>query len=200
MTEPYRIRSPETWAQARDDYVAGLNAEAVCRRHDLGLSAFRRRARKYGWRRVDQDDPSPTDPDFSIYGDINGDEQIEIARLRFIHALEHGKSTEALRWRRLWYELRDERDTLDADLFPGMSRREIIALLAADTPDDEHPDEAVALSSPVRESPSSAPATLENVHDVHSIFSGVHILETDRPSKRAARRLRGREGRPPGGP
>jgi hypothetical protein len=195
MTHTYRIRSPEVWIQARDDYLAGLDAEAVCRRHDLGLSAFRRRARKYGWRRRDQDDPAPTGPDFSIYGDIVGDEQIETARLRFLHALEHGKSTEALRWRRLWYELRAERDTLDADLFPGMSRKEIIALLAAGTPEDEHPDEASALLAPEGELASSSPASREKVHDVHSIFSGVHFSDDARPSKRAARRRRGRGNR-----
>ena len=42
MTEPYRIREAAIWAQARTDYLSGLSAEAVCRRHDLGLSVNRR--------------------------------------------------------------------------------------------------------------------------------------------------------------
>jgi hypothetical protein len=140
MTEPYRIRSPETWAQARDDYLAGLDAESVCRRHDLGLSAFRRRARKYGWRRVDQDDPAPRDPDrdldLSIYDDVTAEEQIRMARQRFTRALDHGRPMEAARWRRLWRELCAETQALDADLFPGMGRAEVAALLAADARDD----------------------------------------------------------------
>ena len=66
MTEPYRIREAAIWAQARTDYLSGLSAEAVCRRHDLGLSAFRRRARKYGWRRSDQVEPPPGELDLNL--------------------------------------------------------------------------------------------------------------------------------------
>jgi len=189
MTEPYRIRSAQTWVLARDDYLAGMGAEAVCRRHDLGLSAFRRRARKHGWRRVDQDDPPPGDLDLSIYDDINTDDQADMARLRFIQALNQGKSTEAARWRRLWLELRDTIDAFDAELFPGQTRGQIRALLAAEPPGDQtgDEDEVLALAPPASLPPSrlaasrlaasrlAAPvptATLENVHDVHAIFSG----------------------------
>ena len=42
------------WAAARDEYLAGSPAEAVCRRHDLRLATFRRRALREGWRRMDQ--------------------------------------------------------------------------------------------------------------------------------------------------
>jgi hypothetical protein len=172
MTETYRIRSVDTWIRARDDYLAGLDAEAVCRRYDVGLSAFRRRARKYGWRRIDQDDPSPGDPGLSIYADIDADDQVETARLRFVQALSHGKATEAMRWRRLWLELRDQIDAIDAELFPGQSRAQINALLAADAADDdETEEEALLLAMPPREHPSSGPASVEKVHDVHSIFS-----------------------------
>lgn len=140
MTHTYRIRSAETWAQARDDYLSGLCAEAVCRRHDLGLSAFRRRAGKYGWRRMDQDDPAPDDQELSIYDDIAPDDQVRTARLRFVQALDRGRAVEAARWRRLWHELRAEADAVDAQLFPGMGPAEITAFLA-DEPndiDDEH--------------------------------------------------------------
>ena len=124
MTEPYRIRSAETWAQARDDYLAGLSAETVCRRHDLGLSAFRKRARRHGWRRVDQDDPAPDDG-LSIYDDIDMDDQLELARLRFNQALSYGRATEAVRWRRLWLELGEARDRFESDLFQGMTPEQI---------------------------------------------------------------------------
>jgi hypothetical protein len=175
MTEPYRIRSAQTWVLARDDYLAGMGAEAVCRRHDLGLSAFRRRARKHGWRRVDQDDPPPGDLDLSIYDDINADDQADMARLRFIQALNQGKSTEAARWRRLWLELRDTIDAFDAELFPGQTRAQISALVAAELPGDQSgdEDEVLALAPPASRLAAPVPtATLENVHDVHAIFSG----------------------------
>lgn len=168
MTEPYRIRSPETWAQAREDYLSGMAAEAVCSRHDLGLSAFRRRARREAWRRADQDDPAPADPDLSIYDDIEMDEQADLARLRFIEALNRGRSVEAARWRRLWLEMRRETDTLDAELFRGMSRQEISAALTAERHQLDAEDERLALAGPDR--PPALPRP-ENVHDVHAIFS-----------------------------
>lgn len=132
MTDVYRIRSVQIWAQARDDYLSGLSAETVCRRHDLGLSAFRRRARQYGWRRSDQVPPPPGELDLSIYADVGLDDQIDTARLRFVQALEQGKATEARRWRRLWQELVEATAALDADMFPGKSREEVAALIAAD--------------------------------------------------------------------
>lgn len=53
----YRIRSDETWARARDAYLAGETAEEVAFRFDLGLSTLHARAREEGWRRSDQQDP-----------------------------------------------------------------------------------------------------------------------------------------------
>ncbi len=53
----YRIRSDETWAKARDAYLAGETAEEVAFRFDLTLGSLRHRARIENWRRVDQDDP-----------------------------------------------------------------------------------------------------------------------------------------------
>lgn len=148
MTEPYRIQPAATWVQARDDYLSGMSAETVCRRHDLGLSAFRRRARKYGWRRMDQDDPPPGEVDLSIFNDLTDDDQVELARLRFIEALNHGKSTEARRWRRLWLELRDAAEAFDAEFFRGMSPAEIAAFRAAPRDDDESGQEALLLGPP----------------------------------------------------
>lgn len=166
MTEPYRIRSPETWARAREDYLAGMDAEAVCSRHDLGLSALRRRARREGWRRLDQDHPAPAD--LSIYDDVQSDEQVELARLRFVRALHQGKSVEAARWRRLRLEMRREDDALDADLFPGMGRGEIRTFLVAERDQIDAEEDRLALAAPERRPALARP---ENVHDVHAIFS-----------------------------
>ena len=208
MTYPYRIHAPEVWAQARDDYLAGLEAEAVCRRHDLGLSAFRRRARKYGWRRVDQTDPKPAGPNLAIYDDLTPDEEVEMARLRFVHALEQGRPMEAIRWRRLWKEMKAEADAMDALLFPGEEKYTFRLHLADDPLGDETEEEFLLLSAdpddvldePLGEPAPSDPAPVENVHDVHSIFSRVHNSDLPRPSKRAGRRRRGRERRREGDP
>ncbi|MDQ8029332.1 MAG: hypothetical protein REJ23_11440 [Brevundimonas sp.] len=210
MTYPYRIRSPEVWVQARDDYLAGLDAEAVCRRHDLGLSAFRRRARKYGWRRRDQPDSRPDVTSLEIYDDFSPYEEVETARLRFVHALERGKPMEAIRWRRLWLEMKAESDAEERLRFPGEPPY-LFRLCEANEPlETESEEEFRLLSSPSAvtepdtppqgEPEASDAVTRENVHDVHSIFSGVHISDEPRPSKRSARRQKGRVGRQRSGP
>lgn len=200
MTEPYRIRSPETWAQARDDYLAGLDAEAVCRRYDLGLSAFRRRARRHGWRRIDQDDPAPGDLDLAIYDDITSDDQLEMAYLRFVQALNHGRAVEAARWRRLWLEMRAENAALDADLFPERSPAEVAALVAAEREADERAEDARLLAAPALSAALPAPAPAEKVHNVHSAFSSAHFPADEPtppapPLSRAERRRQQREAR-----
>lgn len=143
MTDVYRIRAVQTWAQARDDYLSGMSAETVCRRHDLGLSAFRRRARKYGWRRSDQVEPPPGETDLSLYHDVDLDDLAQTARLRFVEALEHGKSTEARRWRRLWEELKAVCRQADADFFQGMSREEITRLRDLERREIDEEDKAL---------------------------------------------------------
>src|SRR5690606_16272124 len=46
-----KYRGPETWARAREAYVAGESAPSVARRFDVGLSNLRRRAMAEGWTR-----------------------------------------------------------------------------------------------------------------------------------------------------
>lgn len=164
MTELYRIRPADVWVQARDDYLSGLSAETVCRRHDLGLSAFRRRARRYGWRRSDQVDPPPGELNLALYDDLTPEEQIATARLRFLEALEVGKATEARRWRRLWIELCDARNAIDAEFMAGMTPQEMAASLAEDAGTDETEDEARLLGAPRL----TGPETLELCTKVHS--------------------------------
>ncbi|MDQ1153848.1 hypothetical protein QE389_001047 [Brevundimonas sp. SORGH_AS 993] len=143
MTEPYRIREAAIWAQARADYLSGLSAEAVCRRHDLGLSAFRRRARKYGWRRSDQVEPPPGELDLNLYSDIEMDDLAATARLRLAEAVENGRATEAQRWRRLAADLTRQARTFDEEFFQGMSREEILASLETMRREIAEEDEAL---------------------------------------------------------
>lgn len=96
----YRVRTPETWAKAREDYVAGVPGPEVAEKYDLGLSALRARAREEGWRRRDLDDPDPEpfDPDAP---------PPDLAKLaaaawaRAARAVEKGRVLEAHRWTRL---------------------------------------------------------------------------------------------------
>ena len=57
-----RTGDARRWDAARDEYLAGSPAEAVCRRHDLRLATFRRRAREKGWRRMDQPEADAPEP------------------------------------------------------------------------------------------------------------------------------------------
>lgn len=41
--------SPEVWAQARRDYLAGYTASAVSKRYGMSVDALRKRASKQGW-------------------------------------------------------------------------------------------------------------------------------------------------------
>jgi hypothetical protein len=104
MSAPYRSRSAETWDQARDAYLAGEPAEGVCARFDLGLSNFRNRARREGWRRADQADPDPVGLDDGLDDedlDAIADADLQrMARRRMTSAARRGHVGEALRWAR----------------------------------------------------------------------------------------------------
>jgi len=51
--------SPEVWAQARRDYLAGFTAAVVCARYDMTVDALRKRASKEKWKRRRGIEPSP---------------------------------------------------------------------------------------------------------------------------------------------
>ena len=99
---PRRIRPKAAWDRAREDYLAGATAEEVCRRHDLGLSAFKDRARQTQWRRADQPAPDPLDDALDL--DIQPEPRermLDRAWRRVSRAIDHGHSTEAMRWMRV---------------------------------------------------------------------------------------------------
>lgn len=106
-TRTYRVRSVETWDQARKAYLAGDTARVVCRRFGLGLSAFRLRAREEGWRREDQDDPDPYDPEAELEAveDIDLAAMAQAARRRLQLALVDGEARDAVRWLDLFQTL-----------------------------------------------------------------------------------------------
>ncbi|MEI9963542.1 MAG: hypothetical protein WDM92_01285 [Caulobacteraceae bacterium] len=113
-----RARSEETWAQARDDYAAGFSAVQVCARYDIGLRAFRDRARREGWRRADLPDPEPAcfeEEDAADHGPpTSGEDLAAVARRAAARAVRRGRLAEARGWLKLTRELMalagDERD------------------------------------------------------------------------------------------
>ncbi|MBA4001002.1 hypothetical protein, partial [Brevundimonas sp.] len=106
------------WDAARDEYLAGSPAEAVCRRHDLRLATFRRRALREGWRRMDQPQPdTPPQQDEPLVipeapsGAI-GDAPLTAAQMldrcwsHIQAAVAAGRVIEARGWMRLYKDLK----------------------------------------------------------------------------------------------
>lgn len=177
MTDAYRIRTDETWAEARADYLIGFTAEEVCRRHDIGLSALRQRARREGWRRTDQDDPVAADDDLDVFDDVEAPDLVDMAWRRLAAAVARGRAADAARWQRIHAQLlaraqeeatRDHSDVLTAARDAAL-------------PPEQRPVPWPRLR-----------ATGENVHDLHSNYPEA-ADEADLP--RAERRRRLREAR-----
>lgn len=113
---PRRIRPDSVWDEARDDYLTGFSAEEVCRRHDLGLSAFWTRAREGGWRRADQPPPPLHDDDLDLDAPREPrDRMLDKAWRRASLALDAGRSTEAMRWMRFHAMLLEAERAEDRD-------------------------------------------------------------------------------------
>lgn len=102
MTQGHITRSAATWDAARDAYLAGQSAPAVCERFHLNESTFRDRSRREKWRRADQPDPEPHQevptealplPDM--------EETFRIASARVTLAVRENRIEDALRWGRI---------------------------------------------------------------------------------------------------
>src|SRR5690606_14516601 len=108
-----RSAPDEVWAAARDDYLSGLSAPEVCRRHGVGVTALRARAAREGWRRMDQpwappNRLDPFDEGVDLEQQLDGDlDRIEpgqlawVAHRRMMRAVLRGDAGEAMRWRRV---------------------------------------------------------------------------------------------------
>ena len=175
MTDPYRIRSDEAWTEARADYLTGFSAEEVCRRHDIGLSALRKRARREGWRRSDQADPALADDDLDVFDDLEPGELVEMAWRRSAAAIARGSAADAARWLRI-HAVLHARAQAEAEALRADASREAY----------QQTLEPVRRTPP----PPRLSPTGENVHDVHPKFPG---SPDDAPLPRAERRRRLRE-------
>jgi len=170
-TQGYRIHSAETWIQARDDYLTGFSADEVCARYDMGLSAFRARARREGWRRVDQSDPDVVIEDLSILPDAGLTDMVRAAWKRMSAAILLGRGVEAARWQRI---------------------HDALHLRAADEAEARHRETLSAARQAGRPMDAATPwprltAAGENVHDVHPNFPDAVSLtdKVDAPARTA---------------
>ena len=170
----YRVRSQEVWDMARKDYLAGEPARVVCRRYDLGLSAFRVRARKAGWRRQDQDDPDMYDPAVELEDieDIDLSAMALSARRRLQLSLMHGEATEALRWLKIF---------------------ETLSSMAPETPAETPPAETQNVHR-LHSDFSLAATDLDDLDEVHRLHP-VSTPPAPQPLNRAERRRLRRAGR-----
>ncbi|WP_292080417.1 MULTISPECIES: hypothetical protein [Brevundimonas] len=172
----YRVRSQEIWDLARDDYLAGKPARIVCRRYDLGLSAFRIRARKGEWRRGDQDDPDLYDPALELEAvkDVAFSDMADTARRRLQLALMDGEATEAQRWLKI-FEALSSMASATGDvhtMHPDFSPR----------PSDRTDAPAARLST---DDAGSEPG---EVHRLHPVLSSDELSRSGAPLNRAERR------------
>jgi hypothetical protein len=160
----YRVRSQQVWNLARDDYLAGEPARVVCRRYDLGISAFRVRARKAGWRLQDQDDPDMYDPAVELENieDIDLSAMALSARRRLQLSLMDGEATEALRWLKIFETLSSLADQATPAETPNVHR------LHSDFPPVPSDLDEVHGLHPVFDDAGSEP---DEVHRLHSVFA-----------------------------
>ncbi|TFW14017.1 hypothetical protein EGY25_02065 [Brevundimonas intermedia] len=170
----YRVRSQQVWDLARDDYLAGEPARVVCRRYDLGLSAFRVRARKAGWRLQDQDDPDMYDPAVELEDieDIDLSAMALSARRRLQLSLMDGEATEALRWLKIF---------------------ETLSSMAPETPAETPPAETQNVHR-LHSDFSPAASDLDDLDEVHRLHP-VSTPPAPQPLNRAERRRLRRAGR-----
>ncbi|WP_125255596.1 hypothetical protein [Brevundimonas fluminis] len=143
-----RIAPDAVWAQARADYLAGLSAPQVCRRHGVGLSTLRDRAAREGWRRVDQPwtPPDRLDPDdegraleLSVDGDLDRVDPRQlswVAARRMMRAAMRGDAVEALRWRRVRLAM----DAEEAELARFLAAEDQAGRRIHGAPDPDSPD------------------------------------------------------------
>ncbi|CAN5424111.1 hypothetical protein BH10PSE2_BH10PSE2_10700 [soil metagenome] len=124
---------PGAWTSIRDAYLAGESAVVICEQFNISLAALRRRARENGWRRsdVEYDDDCRSTPqlDLEAYaaslgldgGDPADDDEpddltgpdfedptilAEMSLLRASKEVLAGHAVSALRWTRLYRELK----------------------------------------------------------------------------------------------
>lgn len=172
--EGRRVLSGETWDAARAAFLAGESASEVCGRFGLGLSAFKQRARREGWRRSDQPDPDPRsarddedlEEELEALGSADFEHMADRAARLAQRAILLGELTAADRWTRLHARLApladETRCRRDSETTMRGGRREAVG--------DVHLVHSVHPQSERASAPGTE-ATAADVHAVHSVHS-----------------------------
>ena len=148
-------QSARAFSAAKSEYLAGAEAEAVCRRHDIRAAYFLRLAGEQGWRRPDPaPDPTPAAQKEPLVipetpkapsgtpqpSGLTAARMADKAWAMLSAAVAAGRLIEARGWMRLYKELKPfAREEAEAERRARMDR-DAAALRAAKQP----PDEAVA--------------------------------------------------------
>lgn len=189
----HRVRTAETWDAARSAYLAGEAAQAVCDRFDLGLSAFRDRARREGWRRADMPDPGPDDDLDDDSPLPSREEMMDMLWRIAARALRRGRTAEAQRClsahARLAEQARaDQRTAAAARTAEHKGAAQRIRALGQTV------REIQAGNAPAQRRPS--PPELHQLHQLHpDSGAGPDPAPPDRPLTRAERRRLEKLGR-----
>ncbi len=204
--DPYRIRSQATWDAARKAYLDGEAAEAVCARFDIGLSAFRTRSRKEGWRRADQPDPDPCEPIDTDEDALGQADPATLAALAWRHlgrALSRGRAAEAQRWLRVHAQLAQPervddriREAKRNGYYEGLgARAHGIKTVAKELVDNLNRQVGGLEDLPDK-------LNLHDLHDLHpeNLSPSPNVSSASRPLSRAERRRQARLTRHPTGP
>ena len=152
----HRFHGRKVWDWARADYEDGQPASVICKMYGIGLSTFRERAAREGWRRSDAEpDLRPADLDrLDGLGDTDVDPQALalMAWKRFALAVRDGDRLGASAWLRLHRQLRSEMRAILADVeldetFAAMNHP------ASEDAEPESPFPAVGRDGEARRSP-----------------------------------------------
>jgi len=200
MTDPHRIRSPETWDQARAAYLAGEPADSVCARFDLGLRTFRARAADEGWRRADQSDPEPVAYEDDLDVEIDEAELRRMARSRMAQAARRGLVSEALRWARFADAVARQAEA-DERRARHEAREQSLADLDQNRRANDLLRKATASARTLEREARALMATdraLAAQHDLHDLHAESRLAparpDEDPPLNRADRRRQARSG------
>jgi hypothetical protein len=144
----HRKHGPRVWDWARADYEGGQPASVICKTYNSGLSTFRERAAREGWRRCDAEpEMLPADADRLDALSDNDDDPHALALLawkRFALSLRDGDRLGARAWLRLHREMRTEmRHILD-----DIALDEEYAALRTRGPDPDRQDDGAPTGAP----------------------------------------------------
>jgi hypothetical protein len=175
----HRSYGPKVWERARAEYEGGQPASLICKAYGIGLSTFRERAAREGWRRCDAEpDMSPADADrLDALGDTDDDPHALtlMAWRRFALAVRDGDRLAARAWLRLHRELGREMRELWEDMELGdeyarLRRAELEEEPVASFSLTARDEDGAASEGSAADSPAGDPDQLDGLDDLDGVF------------------------------